>query len=71
MKTSLLINIKMPFIFINRGNFMFSRAEHETSFITLGPGAWCLYMCSVCSVPSIGLDNGGYLVNIFLISPEK
>ena len=42
MKISLLINLKMPtivgiFIFISRENFMLSWAEHEKSFITLGP----------------------------------
>ena len=46
MKSSLLINMKMPttmyivgiFIFISRKNFMLSRAEQEKSFIISGPG---------------------------------
>ena len=38
----MLINVKMPTIiviltFMNMTNFMVSRVEHESSFITLGP----------------------------------
>ena len=46
-----LINVKMPtivgiFTFMSRKNFMLSLVEHETSFITLGPGVClcCLQM---------------------------